>query len=617
MQADRNAELLNLFGPVLAVGEGSFGAAKDEALFPGLEWLVGDETSSSRLDVHTPAYLRLVPHPYKITVPLMAIRQGGYIVSLSWDPKQKWDGVNDLPSVKFASPNWVENQNNHVMGLSALSVPEWVKENEEAADTAYELRAGLPIVLEADIATAEVESVADAVSLYMERQGLPEVPQVRSFEEQVDLGLDAYLRTYWDPATKGWRHVNIESWGTEQFPSDMVSLKLLGAAQPDRKAEVEDVISQALTAMEDKRALGVPDLHISQFQAPFYVGYMEEALAGLEKEMRKLIDSQDASGAWLYMREQEYNPPLGRNGTPLLGETALNSKQLLKYAAMTGDEDAEEAGLKGLAALATMGGVPRSSQPWEVPLHTPDILAAGHTVGAYVQAYRLTGDESYIDKAAEWAKTGLPFIYTWGEEALPMMKYGTIPIFGASAYINPWFATPVQWNGLVYAYELLELSRYDDSGPWKQVADGILASAEIQQASAPDEPWRGGYPDNWRLISNSRSDTVMINPEALIKTVFMKRFVEGKGAKPDIESMSVPGCPKPDDRDCAKTIITSVAGIEDRSPSDTRNLAAFDLNYTAGETTYVMIAGRGQPRKVTVNGREIFRQDNLDQAPVG
>ena len=40
------------------------------------------------------------------------------------------------------------------------------------------------------------------------------------------------------------------------------------------------------------------------------------------------------------------------------------------------------------------------------------------------------------------------------------------------------------------------------------------------------------------------------------------------------------------------------------------------MNYTAGETTYAMIAGRGQPRKVTVNGREIFRQDNLEQAPV-
>lgn len=617
VQADRDAELLNLVGPVLTVGQGSFGTLKDEALFPGLEWLVGDETSSSKLDVHTPAYLRLIPHPYKITVPLMAVRQEDHLISLSWDPKQKWDGVHDLPAAKFASPNWVENQNNHIMGLLALGVANGAKENEELAQTAYSLTANKAITLKADITTAEADSVSEAAALYVKEEGIPNVPQVNSFAKQVDLGLDAYLRTFWDPVTKGWYHVNIESWGTNQYPSDMTSLKLLGMSEPGRKAEVEDVISQALSAVTDKKKLGVPDYHIAQSQASFYVGYLDEALAGLENNMQGLINSQHSSGAWLYNSEGAYNPPLGSNGTPMLGQTALNAKLLLKYAAMNGNEQAKEAGLKGLSAVEAMGSVPRASQPWEVPLHTPDILASGHTVGAYVQAYKLTGDDAYLDKAMDWAKTGLPFVYTWGVDDRPVMEYSTIPIFGASAYNNPWFAVPVQWNGLVYAYELLELVPYDKSGPWKKVADGILASAELQQASEADEPWRGSYPDNWRLITNSRSDTVMLNPEEIVKTLFMKRFVEGKGPKPDVQSTAIPSCKNPKKQNCSSTYVTTLAKVKDHSTSHSQQKVTFDLVYPAGETTYILVANREKPKTVSINGKQLALQEDLNGATTG
>lgn len=619
IQSDTPAELFNMTGPVLNVGQGSFGGTKDEALFPGLEWLVGDESSSSKLDVTTPAYLRVVPHPYKVTVPLMAVRQDDHLISLSWDPLQKWDGVHDLPAAKFASPNWVENQNNHLMGLAAISAVNGAKENKDLAEEPYSLAAGQSLTLTSNIMTAQADSVAEAVSLTLEADGLPKVNPVRSFEEAVDLGLDAYLRTYWDPETKAWRHVNIIDWGTEPFPANFVSLSLLGMAEPDRQAEVDSTIAEALSAMEDKTRLGKPDFHIPQFQAPFYVGNWEDSLAGMKSTMQAYMASQNESGAWTYERESEYNPPLGQNGTPMLGDSALRVKQLLKYAAMTGDAEAEAAAFKGLTALEDMGDVPRASQPWEVPLHTPDILAAGHMTGVYVEAYKLTGDKQYLKKASAWATRGLPFIYNWGVDELPMMTYGTIPIFGASAYINSWFASPVQWNGMVYGYELLELSRYDKSFPWKQVAEGILASAEIQQASDASETWRGGYPDNWRLLSNSRSDTVMINPEEIVKNRFMLQYVEGKGPNPDFQTVRIQECPrgKKGGSKCTVTAVTSLAEIRDASQSNKGDLVSFRLSYVAGETTYVVVAGREQPKKVTVNGSQLAVSSDLDNAAAG
>ena len=52
--------------------------------------------------------------------------------------------------------------------------------------------------------------------------------------------------------------------------------------------------------------------------------------------------------------------------------------------------------------------VPRGAQTWEVPLHTPDILASAHLVSAYTLGYELSGDPALLDRAKYWAWTGVP-----------------------------------------------------------------------------------------------------------------------------------------------------------------------------------------------------------------
>ena len=73
LTADQERELIAFNGPMLYAGDGAFGERKTAALFPGLEFLEGDEPSSSSRDVAPPNNNRLVPHPYKITIPLMAV----------------------------------------------------------------------------------------------------------------------------------------------------------------------------------------------------------------------------------------------------------------------------------------------------------------------------------------------------------------------------------------------------------------------------------------------------------------------------------------------------------------------------------------------------------------
>jgi hypothetical protein len=49
----RPAALAVFGGPLVGVGEAGFGTRKHAALVPGLEWLEGDEVSSSTLDIRT------------------------------------------------------------------------------------------------------------------------------------------------------------------------------------------------------------------------------------------------------------------------------------------------------------------------------------------------------------------------------------------------------------------------------------------------------------------------------------------------------------------------------------------------------------------------------------
>jgi len=93
--------------------------------------------------------------------------------------------------------------------------------------------------------------------------------------------------------------------------------------------------------------------------------------------------------------------------------------------------------------------VPRGAQTWEVPLHTPDILASAHLVRCYLYAYQLTGDADLLEQARYWAWTGVPFVYL--EQPVPgdVGLYATIPVFGATQWVASWLGKPVQWCGLV------------------------------------------------------------------------------------------------------------------------------------------------------------------------
>jgi hypothetical protein len=195
------------------------------------------------------------------------------------------------------------------------------------------------------------------------------------------------------------------------------------------------------------------------------------------------------------------------------GMTAQAVAAVLEAAAFCGDRELVAAGLARLRAMEKFrNSVPRGAQTWEVPLHTPDILASALLVRAFTLGYQLTGDRNLLDHAVHWAWTGVPFVYLVNPTGQPVGPYSTIAVLGATNWEAPvWFGRPVQWCGMVYADALYRLAPHDPAGPWASLAGGITAAA-LQHTWRADDPGRVGLlPDFFELREQARAGPA-INP---------------------------------------------------------------------------------------------------------
>ena len=247
--------------------------------------------------------------------------------------------------------------------------------------------------------------------------------------------------------------------------------------------------------------------HVRNPVSFFVTGRAAEWLQIVNHRAENLRRTQQPDGSYRY--DGKY--ARGHFEKTASGICARPAYQLLEHAYDTGNRESLTAGLKTLDFMKRFR-TPRGAQTWEVPLHTPDILASAHAVWAYVRAYQLTGRCEHLDEARRWAVTGLPFVYQWSNRAT--MLYATTPVLGATNWRAPnWIGLPVQWCGTVYAYALLLLAEHERTLDWRQVAEGILICGE--QMQYPDGPSKGCLPDVFDLKTQHRRPAD-INPGALV-----------------------------------------------------------------------------------------------------
>ena len=179
-----------IHGPWLLAGADSFGLHKTDGVFPGVEWLRTNEWSSNQNAMMWPLSERTAVHPFKVSVPMMAVSHEGDTISLCWDPlrpiaEKRPMQVEYYPQPVFSSPDAVNHADQHLMGLMLPTAAMTHVENNPAPTTVTSFPRGAKIGFTAEIALGKGTSV-DALADYVKRRGLPEPPKPKKpLEEQL------------------------------------------------------------------------------------------------------------------------------------------------------------------------------------------------------------------------------------------------------------------------------------------------------------------------------------------------------------------------------------------------------------------------------------------------
>ena len=477
-------------------GLGTFGQEKYQGLLAGVEYLC-DEPSSSTADIETPEHLRLVPDPIKITFPLMAITYSDYYIGVIWEP-------SDMITATFDSPDGIYDSGAHVMGLSGPAVGVLRFENDFCAHTPFRLEANKTLKVSVLIVGGEGKTVVPAIRRYVELKGLPATPQFEGdFSAAVDLLAHGWLDSQINKNGL-FRHA---VWGDNFPPSPAADAAMFIDWLANRTEDgglwerLDWAKYRALRKIPSGQPFSSSVGHAHLPTAPFIFGRTYEFVRQRHNEALGLLRNFDEDGIKLYRPgETDYSRThFAKHANGLAGRDMV---RILEGAALSGDKELISETLELLDKQTALyaNTVPRGAQTWEVPLHTPDILASAHMVKAYALGYIISGRQEYLEQARYWAWTGVSFVYLQAPTSGRVGAYSTIAVLGATNWKAPlWLGRPVQWCGLVYCSALHLLSDCDPNGPWGKIAKGITTTGLQMTWPRTDEQRQGLLPDFFDL----------------------------------------------------------------------------------------------------------------------
>ncbi len=508
LRVNKDRDIVHIPWLTIFPGLGTFGERKYQGLFAGVEYL-SDEPSSSTADIETPEHVRRIPEPVKITFPLMAVAHNANYIGVIWEP-------SDMVAATFDSPDRIYNSGAHIMALSGPAVGELRFENGFAAHTPLGLEANKRLKVSMLIIGGEGKTVIPAVKQYAVLKGLPDVPKLEGgFEAAVNLLAHGWLdsqinhdglfrHAVWGnnfPPTQAADAAAFIDWLNNHCNDKTLSERLNGAKY------------QTLRKISSGQPFSSSVGHAHLPTAPFIFGCTYEFVRQRYRGALGLLRNFDEDGIKIYSSgKTDYSRThFAKHANGLSGRDMVG---ILEGAVLSGDKELISKTLKLLDKQTELYGetVPRGAQTWEVPLHTPDILASAHMVKAYTLGYIISGREKYLEQARYWAWTGVPFVYLYPPTSGRVGSYSTIAVLGATNWRAPlWLGRPVQWCGLVYCSALQMLSEYDKKGPWGKIAKGITATGLQMSWPVTDKERQGLLPDFFDLEGQTGAGPA-INP---------------------------------------------------------------------------------------------------------
>ena len=516
---DRPAHVYHVPYMTLFVDRASNGH-KTQALLPGIEYLA-DEPSSNEKEVRGPQANRLIPAAHKFCYPLMALTDASSWFAFEWtqpkDTEWPFAPVFDTPDRQFKSGG-------HLFALWAPGIGAARRESDMRLFSSVPFSSG---VVETTLSTGAGGDVVDVLTARYPLKRLPPTPALET-AKACDVLTRGWLESGIRDGANGCRHALGSRWHAGRVSDVPAFMLWLAATTPDAAAaaRLSSAANEMIAALPEKsverKGWGGGVSHVRRPAAPLVFGD-PIAYAISAGGTAKGIARQLASGKRIWRKPNDKKPDYGETlgADHCNGYTAMQASGMLGCALWTGDEGLIAETLAVLDKFTEIYGndVPRGAQPWEMPLHTPDILASGHLVACYVNGYLLSGNPRYLERARYWARTGMTMIYFVDpptDAPNPVGRYATIGVMGATNWAAPnWIGLPVQWCGLVYSAALVDLAEIEtDAGLaalWRHLAKGITASGVDQSYLPSDGEKVGLLPDSFALVEQVRREPP-INP---------------------------------------------------------------------------------------------------------
>jgi len=535
-------EFRSLRGIWLKVGAESFGAEKDDAIFPGIEWLKGKEWSNGTINHPQKFSDHVTPHPRKVAFQLMTISHEGTAIGVSWK-NQTLDRVEEVQPV-FATPDIVDRRDESLMGLMYPSVTWGLKEGALKADPVINFPHG-GLKMNAEIGVCKGNSM-DMVKEWINRNGMPDPGPARfDYKEILERIANAYNSNLWLDKDDKEKQESYKNFGC--FPNNQYGFWRswhLAPCQPYLDIHWENNVDFC------KRIPNVIDYYINNFENELSSNLKDKKNWCLENSNRtfrnngkfgknfdllqwfnddelrefgnKILNSQTENGDFPFdptgrhqashLNEAAKWKPLGQPGDTCVNFCATSSFLLLLIGDVLEDDKFLSAGKKGLDFAMPLDR-PEGGDWWETPLHAPNLMSAGYMAVAYYVGYKLFNDEKYLEKAIKSIRGLLPFTCLW-ETGTVKMAYQPKPLFGTTAWhAMDWSSRHILWE-ILMLFELfgnlgIDWAEIDKEIDWATFQKGITHAGLRWICDSNDQNW----------INMASKEKLDLNEEAWIKTL--------------------------------------------------------------------------------------------------
>ena len=513
VQAQHLIRLKRLRGVWMRVGAESFGEARTDAIFPGIDWTVGDEWSSGTDWFEEHEALRMTPHPHKVAIPVMAVSYGGIGLGLAWTPDLAALSATTrfrCPQPVFAAPNFVERRPESLMGLMWPSARWGMDENALAADEPILIRRGLTLALEAEIAVSYGQSV-DVVVDWIARHGMPEPGEPRyPWKEALERMAHAYNGPFW---------IEGEGWGDHRGKGAPV---VPGFVKWYMQHGDDPALRAALKAKADwcaaqTHAPGEPShtplSHPNRLVAgnPQRAAELGDQILALQTEEGDFPFEPHGRHHTMLIDWAEFWRPLGQPGDSAIDLCATGAWGLLLAAKETGEQRFLDGARRALDYGLRWDNRPEGGDWWETPLHSPNLLTSGNAAIAYYLGYQALGDERYLQRAIHWIRCVLPFTHLW-QPRDRIMLYNTKPCLNSTCwFLSDWVSKHVQWEVLRIFAESRELgidwAELDPDVDWRTFQRGVTTASLRWMIDSQDPEWMFGSEYTPGLVEGGNWDT--------------------------------------------------------------------------------------------------------------